>query len=176
GRAHRINPPIFLDEVETGLAKLVNLFLLIGRELAPNADETAPVLEFLAELSGVDVRKHAGHLLDQFVDVDDLLRVGVKGGSLDISREQPAVAVDDVGAVNRRRDVAQTSAARPAADEAKRHETAGDQYEGKREAETGEAKAITAARDISPLGSGRCGVGFGLLGRCSGFSACAFTS
>jgi hypothetical protein len=161
GRAHRVDPPIFLDEVETGLAELVNLFLLPGRELAPDAYETASVLEFLAELSCVDVRKHACHLLDQFVDIDDLLRIGVKGRSLDVGRKQPAVAVDNVGPVNCRRDVTQTSATRPASDETERHETAANQHESQRESQAGEAKAIPAAREISAFGSGRCGVPFG---------------
>src|SRR6185312_7325062 len=56
GGADRIDAAIFLDEAETGLAKLVDLGLLLRRELALDGDEPLPLLQFLAELSGVDIR------------------------------------------------------------------------------------------------------------------------
>jgi hypothetical protein len=105
GCAHRIDAAIFLDEAEAGLAKLVDLGLLLRRELALDGDEPFAILQLLAQLSGVDVGKHACHLLDQLVTVDDLGRIGIEGGALDVGGKNPAVPVEDVGAMHRGGDV-----------------------------------------------------------------------
>ena len=51
GGAHRIDAAIFLDEAEAGLAKLVDLGLLLRRELALDGDESLALLQLLAQLS-----------------------------------------------------------------------------------------------------------------------------
>ena len=156
GGAHRIDPAIFLDEGETGKPELVDLGLLLRRQLALDADEAAPGFELRAKLGGVDVGEHARHLLDQLILVDDARGVGVESRALDVGREQLAVAVENVGAVHGGGDVVQAAAARLGAGEAERHEAAADQDEGEREGEAGKAEAVAAPREIGPLGAG-CG-------------------
>ena len=158
GRAHRIDAAIFVDEGEAGQAKLVDLLLLLRRQLALDADESAPRLELGAKLGGVHVGKHARHLLDQLVLVDDLGGIGVKRRALDVGREQPAIAVEDVGAVHGRGDVVQAARARLGAGEAERDETAADQDEGESEGEAGQAKAVAATREVGALVAGRGGI------------------
>ena len=52
GRAHRIDAAIFLDEAETGQPELVDLGLLLRRQLALDAHEAAALPQLGAEVFG----------------------------------------------------------------------------------------------------------------------------
>ena len=156
GRAHRIDAAIFVDEAEARQAKFVDFLLLLRRQFAFDAHKSAPGEDPLAKLSGVEVGEDARHLLDEFIHVDDLGGIGVEGGALDVGRQQPATPVKNIGAVNRRGDVAQAAGDQFFLGEAERDKPAANQHEGYGERKAGEAEAITAAREVGPLGA-RCG-------------------
>ena len=156
GRAHRIDAAIFVDEGETWQAELVNLLLLLRRQLPLDAHEPAPGLELGAEVCSVHIGQHAMHLLGQFVLVDDLGGIGVERCTLDVSRKQPAAPVENVGAVHGRGNVVQAAGARLDAGEAEAYEAAPDQDEGESEGKTGQPETIAATREIGTLGA-RCG-------------------
>ena len=105
-----VDPPIFLDEAKSGLAKLVDLGLLLGGELALDADEPLSLFQLFPQVRGVDPGKHAGDVFHQLVAVDDAGRIGVERGALDVGGEQPAVAVDDVRPMHGGGNVAQAAA------------------------------------------------------------------
>ena len=151
-----IDAAIFLDEGETREAKLVDLLLLLRRQLALDADEAATCPKLGAERLGIDVVEHARHLLGQLVDIDDFGRVGVKRRALDVGGEQTAAAIENVGAVHRRGNVVEPAAALTGTGEAERHQPAADQSKGKRKGKAGETEAVAAAREIGSLGAG-CG-------------------
>ena len=146
GGADRIDAAIFVDEAETGQPELVDLGLLLRRQLALDADEAAALLQPAAEIRGIDVGEHAGHLLDQLVDVDDAGRVGIEGRALDVGGEQPAVAIEDVGTMHGRGNVVEAARARLGVGEAERHQAAADRQKGQCKSETGEPEAVAAAR------------------------------
>ena len=150
-----IDAAIFLDEAEAGLAKLVDLGLLLRRELALDGDEPLAVLQLLAQLRGVDVGEHACHLLDQLVTVDDLGRIGIEGGALDVGGEQPAVAVEDIGAMHRGGDVVDAAIARLDGGKAEGDEPHRDGKEAQRKGEAGKPIAVAALRQRGALGRGR---------------------
>ena len=164
GGADRIDAAIFLDEAETGKPELVDLGLLLRRQLALDADEAAPGFQLLAQLGGVDVGEHARHLLDQLVAVDDARRIGIEGGALDVGGQQPAVAVEDVRPVHGGGDVVRAAAARLGRGKAHAHQTHADQHEARGKGEARQPIAVAAPRQIDPLGAG-VGTCFGSLRR-----------
>ena len=130
GGADRIDAAKFLDEGEARKPELVNLGLLLRRQLAGDADETAALPEPGAEIPGIDVMKDAGDLLGELVDVDHLGRIGVKGRALDVGREQAPVAIENVGAMHGRGDVVETARTLSGIGKAERHEASADQHKG----------------------------------------------
>ena len=82
----------------------------------------------------VDVGENARDLLGELVRVDHAIGVGEKRRALDVGREQPAAAIEDVGTMDRRGDVEDPARAGPGGGEAERDEPRRDQGEGKRKA------------------------------------------
>ena len=72
--------------------------LLLGRDLALEPDEAAVRRQPLAHFLAVEVGQRGGELLLGVVDVDQLARLGVERGRLDVGGEDGAVAVEDIGA------------------------------------------------------------------------------
>jgi hypothetical protein len=105
----------------------VNLGLLFRRQFALDAHEAPARAQSGAEVPGIDVGKHARHLLVQFVDIDDLGGIGEERGALDVGGKQPAVAVENVGTMDGGGNVEQSAAALRAALEAERDQAAADQ-------------------------------------------------
>ncbi len=160
-RTHGIDPPILLDETETGEPELVDFLLLLRGQLAPDANESPACFQPFAQVGGVDVGKHARHLLDELVDIDHLGGIGIEGRALDVGGEQPAAAIEDVGPVHGGGDVVQAAQGGLVFGEAEGDEAAADQDEGDRKGEAGEPEAVAAARKIGPLGAGRSSIRFG---------------
>ncbi len=158
GGAGRIDAAILLDEAETGQPELVDLALLLRRQLALDAHEAAALPQPGAEILGIDVGQHAGDLLGQFVDVDHPRRIGIERRALDVGGEQSPVAIENVGTVDRRGDVVEAAGALAGVGEAKRDQAAADQDEAERKGETGEPEPVAAARKIGPLGASGGGV------------------
>ena len=154
--ADGIDAAIFLDEGETREAKLVDLLLLLRRQLALDADEAATCPELGAKRLGIDVVEHARHLLGQLVDIDDFGRIGVKRRALDVGGEQTAVAIENVGTVHRRGNVVEPAAALTDTGEPECHQPPADQEKGKRKGKAGETETVAAPREIGSLGAG-CG-------------------
>ena len=103
GGPHRIDAAILVDETDAGV-ELVDLGLLLRREFALDADE-APSLLDAGAVALVDVGENARDLLGELVRVDHAIGVGEKRRALDVGREQPAAAIEDVGTMDRRGDV-----------------------------------------------------------------------
>ena len=157
-RADRIDSAVFFDETESGDAELVNLRLLLRRQLAFDADEAPPLLQPRAQVFLLHVRKDARDQLGKLVHVDHAFRVRVKGRALDVGSDQPAVPIENIGTVDRRGDVEETARIRSGGGEAKRDEPHRDQRKGKRESKAGKTEAIAAAGEISALGAGGSGI------------------
>ena len=68
----------------------------------------------------VDVGENARDLLGELVRVDHAIGVGEKRRALDVGREQPAAAIEDVGTMDRRGDVEDPARAWPGGGEAER--------------------------------------------------------
>ncbi len=136
----------------------MNLGLLLRRELALDADEAPSLLYARAEVALVDVGEDARDLLGELVRVDHAIGVGEKRRALDVGREQPAAAIEDVRTMDRRGNVEDPARARPGGGEAERDEPRRDQGEGKRKGEAGKPEAVAAAREAGAFGSGGCGI------------------
>ena len=157
GGAHRIDAAIFLDEGEARQAELVDLGLLLRRQLALDADEAA-LRPSARERRSLALTSGSTLVTCSTSSSTSMTRcgIGIESCALDVGREQPAAAIEDVGTMHRRGNVVEPAGARPAAGEAERHEAAADQDEGQRKGEAGETEAVTAAGEIGPLGAG-CG-------------------
>ena len=154
GGAHRIDAPVFLDEAEARLTKLVDLGLLHRSKLALDGDVSLSLLQLLAQLSRVDVGQNARHLLDQLVTIDDLRRIGVEGGALDIGGKQPAVAIEDVGPVHRGGNVMKSAGAWHDGGKAEGDKPHRNGEEAQRKGKAGKPIAIAALRQRGAFGRG----------------------
>ena len=97
-RAQRIGALELGAEGEAGEAQIVHALGHPRGEPARHPDEApAAVGERLAQLGFVEAGKGGGELLDDLVEVEDQVRVGVERIDGDVGREQAAVAIDDVG-------------------------------------------------------------------------------
>src|SRR5262245_32059114 len=158
GRSHRIDAAIFVDEADAGESELVNLALLLRRKLALDADEAPALLDARAEIALVDVGEDARNLFSELVRVDHAIGVGEKSRTLDVGREQPAAAIEDIGTMDRRGDVEDPARAGSGCGEAERDEPHCDQGESKRKSEAGKTESVAAARAVGAVGAGGCGV------------------
>ena len=96
-RTVRIDALVLGQEADAGNAETVNLALLLGRNLALEPDEAAIRRQSLAQFLGVEIGQCGGELLLGVVDVDELARLGIERGRLDVGGEDGAVAVENVG-------------------------------------------------------------------------------
>ena len=85
------------DETDAGNAELVNLLLLLRRDLALEPDEAALGRKPLAQFACVEIRQNSGEQLRRLVDIDDLARLTEERRRAHIGCENFTVAVKDVG-------------------------------------------------------------------------------
>ncbi|MGY4292634.1 hypothetical protein ACVWXN_000729 [Bradyrhizobium sp. i1.4.4] len=95
--AGRIDALVLAQEADAGNAELVDVLLLLRRDLALEPDKTLSRRQALAHLGLVEVRHGRSQKLDRLVLVDDAARLAEQARRLDVGREDRAVAVDDVG-------------------------------------------------------------------------------
>src|SRR6185503_7493143 len=100
--AHRVDAPALVAKADTRDAETMNDLLLPWRDLPLQPDEGAFLGKLLHDVARAHVGNSAGQKLYRFIGVDDLTRIGIEGGYGDIARQKHAVAVDDVGAGQRR--------------------------------------------------------------------------
>src|SRR5205807_9319344 len=95
--AGRIDALVLAQEADAGQAELVDVLLLLRRDLALQPAEALARRQALAHLGLVEVWHRRGQKLDRLVLVDDAARLAEHAGGLDVGREDRAIAVDDVG-------------------------------------------------------------------------------
>src|SRR5215475_2588679 len=78
---------------------MMDLPLLLGRDLAPQPGEATPRSKAVAQLVAVEIGHHRGQELDCLIDVDRAhsLRLGEQRRCLDVGCENLAIAIEDVG-------------------------------------------------------------------------------
>ena len=96
--AIRIDALVLVEKADPRNAELVDVLLLLRRDLAPQPGEAAlAVAEPLAHLLGVEVRHDGGQQLHRLVDVDQPLRLAEQRGHPYVGREDLAAPVENVG-------------------------------------------------------------------------------
>src|SRR6202012_2133081 len=92
-----IDALILAQEADAGDALVMNVALLLRRDLALQPDKAFFRRYAVAPLADIEVGQRPGQELDRLVLVDDAPRLGKQAGRLDVGRQDLAVAVDDVG-------------------------------------------------------------------------------
>lgn len=153
--AGRIDTLVLAQEADAGNAELVDVLLLLRRNLALEPDEALARLQALAHLGLVEVGHGGGQKLDRLVLVDDAARLAEQARRLDVGREDRTIAIDDVGPRGRdhllRRGAAR--AVRVGADR-EHHEPAADQGVDRAEGEHRQADTrprLGRAIDVAPV-------------------------
>ena len=93
----RIDAAVLAQEADAGQAEIVDVLLLLRRDLALQPDEALLRRQPFARLGVVEIGQRAGQKLDRLVDVDDAARLAEQRRRLDVGRENQPVAVEDVG-------------------------------------------------------------------------------
>ena len=96
-RAVRIDALVLGQEADAGNAELVDLLLLLGRDLALEPDEAALRRQPFAHFARIEIGQGRGQQLDRLVHIDDLARLGEQRRRAHVGREDLAVAVENVG-------------------------------------------------------------------------------
>src|SRR5579883_1943173 len=89
-------------ELETGDAELVDLEFLARRQEPLQPHEAAVRGELRIDLGLAQIGKDLDELLRRFARIENLLRIGKERGARQRRREQDAIAIDDIGAADRR--------------------------------------------------------------------------
>ncbi|MGY3456969.1 hypothetical protein ACVWW5_002419 [Bradyrhizobium sp. LM3.4] len=153
--AGRIDALVLAQEADAGNAELVDVLLLLRRDLTLEPDEALARRQALANLDLVEVGHGGGQELDRLILVDDAARLPEQARRFDVGREDRAVAIDDVGP--RGRDhLLRRGAARAVGVGADRehHEPAADQGVDRDEGEHRQADAracLCGAIDVAPI-------------------------
>src|SRR4051812_25277104 len=84
-------------------AELIDLILLFGCQMTLYVHKALPGGELCIELGGVETRERPYQFASRRGGVQDLLRIGIDGGTVERRSKQLPVPVDDVGAGRRRR-------------------------------------------------------------------------
>ena len=100
---------VLVQEPEARDSEVMDLLLLLGRDLAFEPDEAALGGEPFSQLAGIEIGQHRGEQLDRLVDVDQFARLGEQRRRLDVGGQDLAVAIEDVWSCGR--DRVQRSAA-----------------------------------------------------------------
>ncbi len=87
----------FRAKADAGNAQRQHILLLPGGELSLQPDETRPAPELVVGLLVIEFGQHAGKLFHGFVRIHDPPWLGIERRHAHVSRQQGAVAVDDVG-------------------------------------------------------------------------------
>ncbi len=92
----RVDAFVLVEEPDPRDSEVMDLLLLLGRDLAFEPDEAALGGEPFPELAGIEIGQHRGEQLDRLVDLDQFARLGKQRGRLDVGRQDLAVAIEDV--------------------------------------------------------------------------------
>ena len=154
-RTGRIDPLVLAQEADAGNAELVDVLLLLRRDLALQPDKTLARRQARARLRLVEVRQRRGQKFDRLVLVDDAPGLTEQARRLDVGGEHLAVAVDDIGPRGRDR-VLRAGAARAVAVGADRehHQTSGQHRIDRREQQDRQSDpgpGLFGAIDVAPV-------------------------
>ncbi|MCY1297643.1 hypothetical protein D9M70_470940 [compost metagenome] len=97
-RSARIKAPLFRPEADAGNAECQYVRLLSRRELSPQPLEGGAGSKLPVRIAPIEIGNDGRELLDDFVRIDDLSRLGIERHHVDVGRQQFPMPIDDVRA------------------------------------------------------------------------------